>query len=89
MMAQVENTPDGYIVSAYLTAPDGSRRWCRLVNFGEREGDARLYRDKCVPRLRRINFEHLVKSFDVTDHYRLTFNGRLWRTNKTPYIKYA
>lgn len=38
---QIQNTPDGYVVSAFVAeTPSTSRVWKPLRNFGGRQGDA-------------------------------------------------
>lgn len=70
MNAQVENTEHGYIVSVWCDLKhDGNFRWHKLRNFGDRQGDAFVFRDIDVPQLRDTDLCILIKNFDITRKY--------------------
>lgn len=70
MTAQVENTPEGYIVSVFYDLNnDGYYHWYRLRNFGTHEGDAKAFKDYDVPKLSDPQIKSLIRNFDVTRKY--------------------
>lgn len=67
MKSQIENTEHGYIVSVwYDYNRNGNFHWHRLRNFGDRQGDAIVFRDYDVPKLDDNIIRLLIKNFDVT-----------------------
>ena len=79
MLAQIENTPDGYIVGVYLRNESGCGHWHRLRNFGERQGDAIAFRDYDLPQLSDAQINGLIKQFKIETKYK--------RINKNRYEK--
>lgn len=69
MLTQIENTPNGYIVGAYLRDSGGNGHWHRLRNFGERQGDAICFRDYDLPDLSYSQINMLAKQFSIKDEY--------------------
>lgn len=46
MQASISNTPDGYVVSArFQMQGEKEERWHKVKNFGDRQGDAIVFRD--------------------------------------------
>ena len=70
MMFSVDNTPDGYVVKAYiyLSNEDGLR-WMPLRNFGDRQGDAIEFRDYDCPKLNDWQLKCLIKQYDKNTKY--------------------
>ena len=79
MLAQIENTPDGYIVGVYLRNESECGHWHRLRNFGERQGDAIAFRDYDLPQLSDAQINGLIKQFKIETKYK--------RINKNRYEK--
>lgn len=66
MLTQIEDTEHGYIVSVYYDIDrNGNFHWHRLRNFGDRQGDAIMFRDYDVPRLDEHSLRLLIKNFDI------------------------
>lgn len=63
MLSQIENTPDGYIVSIYVQDGRGYGHWFRLRNFGINQGDAIAFRDYDLPELKMELIMLLAKQF--------------------------
>lgn len=59
MMFQVENNPEGYVVSCYK-----DMHWHPLRNFGERQGDAFAFRDWDCPHLSDSEINILIRRYD-------------------------
>ena len=81
MIAQIENTPDGYIVGVYLRDGNGYGQWHRLRNFGDRQGDAIEFREYDLPTFSYQQIELFVKTFDVGQKYMRKAKGRYVKTN--------
>ena len=82
MMAQIENTPDGYIVGAYLRDGNGYGHWYRLRNFGDRQGDAIAFREYDLPTFSNQQIKLFIKTFDVGKKYMRKEKGRYVKTNE-------
>lgn len=67
---QVANTPDGYIVQAFVYMPDGSRIWKPLRNFGDRQSDAFLFCHMDCPKLSELSLSNLVKMYNNEVKYK-------------------
>lgn len=80
-MAQIENTPDGYIVGVYLRDGNGYGQWHRLRNFGDRQGDAIEFREYDLPTFSNQQIELFIKTFDVGQKYMRKTKGRYVKTN--------
>lgn len=76
MMAQIENTPDGYIVGVFLRDGNGYGQWHRLRNFGDRQGDAIAFREYDLPALSDQQIKLFIKTFDVNTKYKRIEKGR-------------
>ena len=81
MMAQIENTPDGYIVGVYLRDGNGYGQWHRLRNFGDRQGDAIEFREYDLPTFSNQQIELFVKTFNISQKYMRKTKGRYVKTN--------
>ena len=64
MMFQVENNPEGYVVSCYHDA-----HWHPLRNFGVRQGDAFAFRDWDCPNLDDSHIRMLEKAYSKDRRY--------------------
>ena len=82
MMAQIENTPDGYIVGVYLMDGNGNGHWYRLRNFGDRQGDAIAFREYDLTMFSNQQIELFIKTFDVGKKYMRKEKGRYVKTNE-------
>ena len=81
MMAQIENTPDGYIVGVYLRDGNGYGQWHRLRNFGDRQGDAIEFREYDLPEFTDQQIKLFIRTFDVGQKYMRKTKGRYVKTN--------
>ena len=81
MMAQIENTPDGYIVGVYLRDGNGYGHWYRLRNFGDRQGNAIAFREYDLPTFSDQQIKLFIKTFDVGKKYMRKEKGRYVKTN--------
>lgn len=81
MIAQIENTPDGYIVGVYLRDGNGYGQWHRLRNFGDRQGDAIEFREYDLPTFSNQQINLFIKTFDVDQKYIRKAKGRYVKTN--------
>ena len=70
MMFQVENLPEGYVVSCYHDL-----QWHSLRNFGERQGDAICFRDYDCPKLDDTHIRMLEKAYTKEKKYTRISNG--------------
>ena len=62
MMFQICND-HGYIVEVYILDNDGVMRWHPLRNFGERQGDARAFKEYDCPNLEDWEIRSLIKNY--------------------------
>ena len=69
MMFQIENTPGGYVVSCYYDL-----HWHPLRNFGDRQGDARFFKEHDCPMLEDGMIRALIKHYDPSVKY-IRLNG--------------
>lgn len=81
MIAQIENTPDGYIVGVYLRDGNGYGQWHRLRNFGDRQGDAIEFREYDLPGFTDQQIELFIKTFNIGQKYMRKTKGRYVKTN--------
>ena len=79
MMAQIENTPDGYIVGVFLRDGNGCGQWHRLRNFGDRQGDAIAFREWDLPTFTDAQILLFIKTFKIENKYK--------RLDKNKYAK--
>ena len=82
MMAQIEHTPDGYIVGVYLRDGNGYGQWHRLRNFGDRQGDAIAFREYDLPTFSNQQIELFIKTFDARTTYMRNEKGRYVHTTE-------
>ena len=64
MMYQVENNPEGYVVSCYHDL-----QWHPLRNFGERQGDASAFRYWDCPHLSDTQIKMLERAYNKDRKY--------------------
>ena len=69
-MFQVENLPEGYVVSCYH-----DWQWHSLRNFGDRQGDAICFRDYDCPKLDDTHIRMLEKAYSKEKRYIRHSNG--------------
>lgn len=81
MIAQIENTPDGYIVGVYLRDGNGYGQWHRLRNFGDRQGDAIEFREYDLPGFTDQQINLFIKTFNISQKYMRKTKGRYVKTN--------
>lgn len=63
MITQVEDTPNGYIVGAFIYDEQGNGHWHRLRNFGERQGDAIEFREWDLPKMTLPEIKAFARTF--------------------------
>lgn len=63
-MFQVGNTSDGYVVSCYHDC-----HWHPLRNFGDRQGDARIFMESDCPKLPLQHLRLLERAYDKNTKY--------------------
>jgi hypothetical protein len=73
------NWNDGYEVCVLMEDERGLRRWLPLRNFGDRQGDARIFKEADCPDLTDTQIRMLVKRFDRNVKYE--------RINERKFIK--
>ena len=66
MLFQIKNSPDGYVVEAYIVE-DG--HWHPLRNFGDHQGDAIEFRDCDCQRLPLEHIHQLVRQYNPAVKY--------------------
>lgn len=71
MMFQIENTDRGYVVSCYHDLA-----WHPLRNFGDRQGDARFFKEHDCPGLEDNMIRALEKHYDPDVKYIRLTGGR-------------
>lgn len=64
MLFQVENNPEGYVVSCYHDL-----HWHPLRNFGERQGDAKCFKDWDCPKLSDQQIRILERNYNPDRKY--------------------
>lgn len=70
MITQIENTPQGYIVGAFLRDDRGYGSWVRLRNFGDRQGDAIEFREWDLPDFSVQEIRMFAKTFKIENKYK-------------------
>jgi hypothetical protein len=73
------NWNDGYEVCVLMEDERGLRRWLPLRNFGDRQGDARIFKEVDCPDLTDTQIRMLVKRFDRNVKYE--------RINKRKFVR--
>ena len=66
---------DGYEVTVLMEDERGLRRWHPLRNFGDRQGDAKMFKMVDCPDLTDTQIRMLIKNFDSSVKYE-RINGR-------------
>ena len=62
-MFQIRNE-NGYIVDVHILDNDGVMRWHPIRNFGDRQGDARAYKEFDCPELDEAHLRVLIRQYD-------------------------
>ena len=74
---QIENTSDGFVVSAFVCdTPSTHWQWKPLRNFGDRQGDAIIFKEEDCPRLNEFNLKSLINRYNKATKYRRVNNRR-------------
>jgi hypothetical protein len=68
-MFQISNDPHGYVVEVNILDSDGVCRWHPLRNFGDRQGDARAFKEFDCPELNDNVLRALIKRYDPDVKY--------------------
>ena len=95
MLFQVNNTLTGYIVEAYvigliangkslLLTPNGIGHWHPLMNFGQNQGDAILFKDSRCPKLSLQELIALANNYNPKDIYAYHGPGRFEKAITKP-----
>lgn len=66
----IENTEDGFVVTFLLRQADGSEYWLPLKNFGDREGDAKAFKQYDLPKFTIAELELMVKHYNPAKKYK-------------------
>lgn len=66
---------DGYEVTVLMEDERGLRRWFPLRNFGDRQGDAKMFKYMDCPKLTDVQIRMLIKYFNRSIKYERV-NGR-------------
>lgn len=72
------NSHDGYIVMAEVE----DRIWKPLRNFGDRQGDAIMFRDYDCPKLNDSQIKILVREYSVDKRYKRLSGRKFVKTNQ-------
>lgn len=72
------NWNDGYEVSVVMPNEFGYLRHYPLRNFGDHQGDARIFKEVDCPKLTDTQIRILIKQYDPKVKYR-RINGRTFR----------
>lgn len=95
MLFQVNNTLTGYIVEAYVVGllPNGKSfiltengigRWYPLLNFGQNQGDAFLFKDSRCPKLTIQELTALANNYNPKNIYAYHGAGRFEKVFTKP-----
>lgn len=78
MQFQVCNSPEGYVVEAYVIEDPNSSGgyWYPLRNFGDRQGDAIEFKEIDCPRLEDSQIRQLIKQYRKENKYERLDGGR-------------
>ena len=76
------NWRDGYEVCVLMTDERGMRRWYPLRNFGDRQGDARIFKEVDCPELTTPQLNMLIKHFDRRVKY-IRITAKKFMTSKS------
>lgn len=69
MLFQITNEPHGYVVEVHILDSDGVMRWHPLRNFGDRQGDAKAFKEWDCPELGDDVIRTLIRRYDPTVKY--------------------
>lgn len=86
-MTQVENAPGiDYIVGVFYQMPgDGMNYWHRVMNFGERQGDAKDMAVHDLPIMEDVRIRGLINKYDPSRIYKRSAGDRyiiIWRVGE-------
>lgn len=76
------NYNDGYEVAVLMEDERGLRRWLPLRNFGDRQGDAIVFKYNDCPKLSDAQLRMLIKRFDRNVKYERINERRFVKQNK-------
>lgn len=76
------NWNDGYEVAVLMEDERGIRRFFPLRNFGDRQGDAKIFKYVDCPKLTDTQLRMLIKRFDRSVKYERINERRFVRQNK-------
>jgi len=83
MIFSIDNTADGYVVSAFIRDATGYGQWLPLRNFGDRQGDAKDFCWLDCPRLTSSQIKQLVARYDKSFVYMRVNGSRFIRQTIT------
>lgn len=75
----VLNYNEGYEVGVVMLNDDGYPTTFPLRNFGERQGDAKIYQHIDCPKLSMPQIRMLIKNFDRSAKYERLKSGRFMK----------
>ena len=73
------NWNDGYEVTALMVGEHGCLRHFPLRNFGEHQGDARIFKEADCPNLTDTQIRILIKNYDPKVKYKRISSKRFVR----------
>jgi hypothetical protein len=76
MTAQIENTKNGYVISVYTTYDVGYNKWYPIINFGDRQGDARFFMLYELDKYNESFIRRRIKDFNPKDKYKLEYDDK-------------
>ena len=77
------NWNDGYEVTVLMVGEHGYLRHFPLRNFGERQGDARIFKEVDCPKLTDAQIRMLIKNYDPKVKYKRISGTRFVREKVT------
>ena len=76
MNSQIIREHGGYIVEIYSDHEQPNHyRWYHLINFGEHQGDAILFRDSYIEKYDYSFLVRMAKSYKKDDRYEIVNDG--------------
>ena len=79
MIFAVNNTPAGYVVAVHFLDKDGVGRWHDMRNFGEHQGDAKIFAYVDCPKYDEGRIMGFVNTYRPDVQYHRAGEGRLIR----------
>ena len=77
------NWNDGYEVTVLMADEHGYLRYFPLRNFGEHQGDARIFKEVDCPKLTDAQIRMLIKNYDPKVKYKRISGTRFVREKVT------